>query len=409
VRSASIVSRSARRWAVTWAFSLVTAGVLANCSWGYFVPESVPDAETDGGDTGSPDVDLDTGPAVLCVEAGVKSGEAVPCSCADDGGPVPEVGPDADAGPIGYRPCTVEAGLGACVGCPPTTSCDGVTVPIGTTCVPGGVVSLGVANDKVCSPSGCALEMPEHLVALSRFVIDDHEVTVKRFRAWWSLGHVAPKEGDVIFTAGDETQVRWGKGWVVTEPAKNDGKNDATWLGETDTANDAAPINFVDWPTALAFCVANGGRLPTEAEWESTASGHANRLFPFSPDGSKKNAPTAADLPCTHAISAASGTPCTFKTSAANGFSPDNAYDLAGSVAEWVLDMGPPGGTGCTTNCYPSAAIANPLFYNEAAKLRGVRGGHWADSDPKRLRAQARDFLDMSTRDAHTGFRCVSK
>jgi formylglycine-generating enzyme required for sulfatase activity len=283
-----------------------------------------------------------------------------------------------------------------------------VVVPIGSTCVPGGVVSLGVANDKVCPPTGCPLEMPEHKVALAHFVIDDHEVTVKRFRDWWKLGHVGPKEGDEIFTAGDGTQVRWAKGWVVAEPAKNDGKNDSTWLGQDDATNDAAPINFVDWPTALAFCVADGGRLPTEAEWETTASGHANRLFPFSADGTKKNAPAATELTCDKAISAVLS-PCPFKTTATTGFSPDNAYDLAGSVAEWVLDAGPAGGAGCTSGCYPASPLAGPLVYNEAAKLRGVRGGHWADKDAKRLRAQARDFLDLLTKDAHVGFRCVSK
>ncbi|WP_437616378.1 SUMF1/EgtB/PvdO family nonheme iron enzyme [Sorangium sp. So ce834] len=48
------------------------------------------------------------------------------------------------------------------------------------------------------------------------------------------------------------------------------GSSHKTWT-DTPGANENAPINCVYWVVALAFCAWDGGRLPTEAEWQYAA------------------------------------------------------------------------------------------------------------------------------------------
>jgi formylglycine-generating enzyme required for sulfatase activity len=404
--------------------------VVVCCSFPSYQAD-LPDDDTgiddDGGLDGDASVDtivppIDTGPIVVCGDSGLKSGQATACACGDAGAidAAPSEGGDGgDSGIVGgYKPCMLSGSLGDCLGCAtdPGNSCEGATLPQYTTCVPGGVVSLGVANKSVCSPSGCPLEEPEHPVALSRYFMDDHEVTVSRFRQWWGAGHVTPKSGDLVFVAGDGTKISWQAAWTVSEPTLADPAKapDNTWMGASVATNDALAINGVDFPTALAYCMAFGRRLPTEAEWEAEAAGRTDgRLFPWSGAGSKTTAPAPSMIPCDHATSGASGSSCGTPVKAlaptTSGFSVDGAYDLAGNVAEWVLDVAPTGSAGCTSDCYPSTPIADPVHWFDAITVHGVRGGSYADAVPAKLRAQARDFADAPTKSPKIGFRCVKR
>ncbi len=349
-------------------------------------------------------------PTAFCADAALRSGEAVVCACGDGG---VDAGSDVDPGPLGHQVCTLDGAVGTCLGCPATSSCDGVIAPTGTICVPGGLASVGAANKNVCPPSGCAVERPEHRVAVSRFFFDEHEVTVKRFRDWWSGGMpVKPKGGDVIYVAGDGTTVKWSDAWPITAPIVADATNGATWTAAPTFQGEARPINFVDWPTALAYCVvAANGRLPTEAEWEVAASGRAGRIFPREAPNTKNAQPTAAMLPCDRAISSVTGdcgVPNT-NSGGTNRYSVDGVYDLAGGLAEWVLDVPPPGGSSCKSNCYPSALGADPLLFVASVGDRGVRGGSFLDTQLALLRAQARDFKPLATKASTIGFRCVRR
>ena len=52
-------------------------------------------------------------------------------------------------------------------------------------------------------------------------------------------------------------------------------KCNATFQTWTDTAgsNENLPINCLTWYDAMAFCIWDGGYLPTEAEWNYAAAG----------------------------------------------------------------------------------------------------------------------------------------
>jgi formylglycine-generating enzyme required for sulfatase activity len=387
--------------------TFATSALVICCGWPYEVgsPAVVADGDIPETADAIEDAPVYDVPSALCNDGALKSGEAVLCACGDA-----EI--DAEGGANGHSTCTLEGGLGACVGCPATSSCDGVTSPAGMVCVPGGVTTLGAANPAACPPGGCAVEQPLHAVAVSRFFLDEREVTVKRFRDWWNAGRVAPRPGDVIYTSGAGITVTWAEGWAVTEPTRADATNGATWSGEVAGVNDALPINFVDWRTALAFCVANGARLPTEAEWESAASGREGRLFPREAAETRNAAPTAEMLPCSRAISGAGGADCgplAPPVATSERYSRDGVYDLVGSLAEWVLDVAPAGGAGCTTNCYPGAPSADPVLFVPGVDQHGIRGGAWNDVNPKVLRVQARDFKPATTMLASIGFRCAKR
>jgi formylglycine-generating enzyme required for sulfatase activity len=148
-----------------------------------------------------------------------------------------------------------------------------------------------------------------------------------------------------------------------------------TWT-DAPGANEDAPMNCVNWYEAFAFCAWDGGRLPTEAEWEYVAAGGSdNRLFPW-----------GSTLPSSGHYANYSG----------DGFKPNidvgsyplgNARwghrDLAGGVAEWVLDYGEDdwysaGGASCvdcadlTAPSSASRVSRGGCVYNEAYALRAT-------------------------------------
>jgi formylglycine-generating enzyme len=143
-----------------------------------------------------------------------------------------------------------------------------------------------------------------HLVTLAAFAIDRTEVPVEAYARCVESGSCASPG----FRAGDRRFDR-----------------------------PDYPVTSVLWEDAVSYCLWAGGRIPTEAVWESAARGAERRTFPW---GNVYN-----DHLCNHGSLAEDSTDGSdgFLGLAPVGSFPDGAtptgiYDLAGNVEEWVAD-----------------------------------------------------------------------
>jgi sulfatase modifying factor 1 len=250
-------------------------------------------------------------------------------------------------------------------------------------------------------------ELPAHQVTLSPFQLDRFEVTVGRIRkfvdAWDYQGLPVGAGGDgVVAGAG------WQSAWNANLPSskaefENDlaGLNDhfdivtiTTWTA-TPGYYENLPINCVSWYEAFAFCAWDGGRLPTEAEWEYAAgNGRAGDLYPW---GESVPTPSMSVYDCTSDPDPCLITPPfpAFVGSRAKDQNRWGNRDLGGNIAEWTLDaVGP----------YLAASVTN--YANVADGFRVVRGGDF-DDGAYFLRAAFRGSENPTETTAGTGFRCA--
>jgi sulfatase modifying factor 1 len=235
--------------------------------------------------------------------------------------------------------------------------------------LPGGTFPMGLnlAGKNRCPAAyvnvlGCVPgsdEVPEHPVTLAPYALDRFEVTVGRFRkfvdSWEYHGLPEGAGGDAVVAGAG-----WQSAWNASLPAsKAELEHDIECLTDTGPgvgqfatftvavgSHENFPINCVTWYEAFAFCAWDGGRLPTEAEWEfAAANGAAEDLYPWGQD-----VPTpelawycAADM-CN------SGPPPVAVGSFPRGENQWGHRDLAGNVDEWMLDTWAP---------YPQVAVTN--------------------------------------------------
>lgn len=294
----------------------------------------------------------------------------------------------SNCGPSGNESC-----------CDTATTMPSGTFPMGRgtencSSYPGGCTS-GCPSNVSCS----SVEQPEHDVTVSAFVLDKYEVTVGRFRkfvaaynAWRGAGHPANGEGAGLAGTG------WKSAWdadLAATPADlttnlKCNSTDQTW---TDSAggNETKAINCVSWYEAFAFCLWDGGRLPTEAEWEyGAAGGGQNRLFPWG----------SAEPSCTYANMSGCAGAVTSVGSASAGAGRWGHLDLAGNVWEWTFDWYDGG-------WYSKAGAAGSDVVNlTTASNRVLRGGFFGN-DAGSLRAAYRAYSAPTYRDSLVGFRCA--
>lgn len=152
------------------------------------------------------------------------------------------------------------------------------------------------------------------------------------------------------------------------------------------------PALYVSWHEAAEFCLAQGKRLPTEAEWEKAARGPDGHLFPWG-----HAAPVAGlavfgqyhvhEIPLVAPVA-----------SGEKGQSPFGVRHMAGNAAEWVHDW-------FGTDYYAIMPERNPPGPS-AGRYKSVRGGSWK-SNPALLRTATRNGALPDQRAATIGFRCA--
>lgn len=187
-------------------------------------------------------------------------------------------------------------------------------------------------------------------------------------------------------------------------------KLDEFWIGKYELSNaeyrkrvpdhkslhdrDDQPVNTVSWHQAKAFCEAQGGRLPTEAEWEYAARGRDGRKYPWG-DGAPERKLAVFE------IEDAKDNPQEPEavTSHPDGKGPFGTLNQAGNVWEWVAD--------CFAK-YPKseAVLVNPRVETADCKERVLRGGSFVVG-PGNLRSANRVRFEPGYLNWYIGFRCV--
>jgi formylglycine-generating enzyme required for sulfatase activity len=170
------------------------------------------------------------------------------------------------------------------------------------------------------------------------FHLDKYEVTVGRFRKFveaYSPAMIAAGAGK---NSNDPSDTGWDTTWNTALPTDSTAlgydvqcaDNFQTW---TDKAgpNENRPINCLTWFEAFAFCAWDGGRLPTEAEWNYVAAGGSEqRQYPWGKGGPDDLHAVFCGASCSAAENVGSKSP--------TGDGKWGHTDLAGNVYEWLLD-----------------------------------------------------------------------
>jgi sulfatase modifying factor 1 len=234
---------------------------------------------------------------------------------------------------------------------------------------------------------------------VSDFALDRYEVTVGRFRAFVTAGQ-GTKASPPAAGAGAHSLIAgsgWNSAWNAnlladTASLKSAVKcepGNATWT-DTPGVGENRPMNCLFWYEAFAFCAWDGGRLPTEAEWNYAASGGSEqRYYPWS------NPPTSTTIDPTYAVYSASGTNARdVGSKSPKGDGKWGHADLGGNEWEIVLDwFNSPYSKNICINCADLAAGAT----------KAVRGGGFLDLP----RVADRGPADPMYRNYDVGFRCA--
>ncbi len=305
---------------------------------------------------------------------------------------------------------------GTCVATP--QSCLGYDdfTPCESYLVPGGTFLRG--NDPLHEDAGAP-------ASITTFRLDAFEVDLARFRPFVTaviLGTGLPDPGKGIHrnVAGDKGlngggdagvyETGWDPAWSSMFPTEeqqwDDNLNCAyradVWVASptSNVFNEARPINCVTWYEAYAFCIWDGGFLPSEAEWNyAAAGGAAQRLYPWGstdPDTTSQYAVYGCLYPQATAFNEVTDDNISNIDLLPMGVGEFGQWALAGNMAEWTLDFYNPIYPTPCTDCAELTPSGQRVF----------RGGSF-DRAKALLETSSRVPSDPTLRSQDVGFRCA--
>lgn len=255
---------------------------------------------------------------------------------------------------------------------------------------------------------------------VSDFRLDRFEVTVGRWRwfsAAWEAGwrpsagagkHAHLNGGSGLAnSAASGYEVGWQTDWASGVDASESLRLSGPYTTWTESAgpNENLPVNYVNWYEAYAFCIWDGGFLPSEAEQNYASAGGGDamgqRTYPWS------NPPGSPSIDCSYANyrGAKGGTFCyEGKLTEVGRFSPkgDGRYgqsDLAGNLWEWTLDW----------LQYPYSACHDCAnLPADASTGRVVRGGAFDEDATYQTTAYTQYYAPLR-REYYIGARCARR
>lgn len=236
------------------------------------------------------------------------------------------------------------------------------------------------------NPAGDLDEYPAKRVKINTFLLSVYEITNSQYVDF--LNEVNPS---------DSARMKWinlnGK-WA-DELCRIYHENNRY---QVQKGYEDYPVNFVSWYGAFAYCEHNGGRLPTELEWEYAARGGE-----FDPCPNRHQKKCKGEYPVYAGGYDWDSVAFYGKNSGMRphpvGQKKPNAlglYDMSGNAAEWCADW-------YQADAYSRLAYFNPKM-PEKGEFKVHRGGSWYNSR-EMIRVSNRRASNPDSYNVLRGFR----